>query len=81
QLFEAICAFARSLNYEIIAEGIETPEQHRACNSMNVSRVQGFKYSKPLTVESFEKRYLLKVWREGEEKCSSKHFLNSPSNF
>ncbi|MBS9998981.1 EAL domain-containing protein [Vibrio alginolyticus] len=68
QLFEAICAFARSLNYEIIAEGIETPEQHRACNSMNVSRVQGFKYSKPLTVESFEKRYLLKVWREGVGK-------------
>ncbi|WP_425667786.1 two-component system response regulator (plasmid) [Vibrio tubiashii] len=60
QLFEAICAFARSLDYETVAEGIETTEQSLACSCMNVSRVQGFKYSKPLTANSFEKQYLLK---------------------
>jgi diguanylate cyclase (GGDEF)-like protein len=62
QLFRAICAFASSLDYEIVAEGIETPAQHRACSDTHqVSRVQGFKYSKPITVESFEKQYLTRV--------------------
>ncbi|KGY09979.1 GGDEF domain-containing response regulator [Vibrio sinaloensis] len=58
QLFRAICAFATSLDYEIVAEGVETPSQHRACYDMQVSRVQGYKYSKPITVESFENKYL-----------------------
>ncbi|MEZ9398350.1 putative bifunctional diguanylate cyclase/phosphodiesterase [Vibrio splendidus] len=58
QLFRAICAFASSLDYEIVAEGIETPAQHRVCDDAQVSRVQGYKYSKPITVESFEKQFL-----------------------
>lgn len=58
QLFKAICAFASSLDYEIVAEGIETPAQHRACSDAQVSRVQGYKYSKPVAVESFEKQFL-----------------------
>ncbi|AIW17779.1 EAL domain-containing protein [Vibrio coralliilyticus] len=58
QLFRAICAFASSLDYETVAEGIETPAQHKACSDAKVSRVQGYKYSKPITVESFEKQYL-----------------------
>lgn len=58
QLFKAICAFASSLDYEIVAEGIETPAQHRACSDAGVSRVQGYKYSKPVAVESFEKQFL-----------------------
>lgn len=57
RLFRAICAFADSLGYETVVEGVETIEQHQICQSMQVTRVQGFKYSKPLTAAAFETQF------------------------
>ncbi|WP_417310915.1 EAL domain-containing protein [Devosia sp.] len=50
-LLPAICAFAHSLGYETVAEGIETEEQKEACKALSVGRLQGFLFAKPMPAE------------------------------
>ncbi|ASA57658.1 putative bifunctional diguanylate cyclase/phosphodiesterase [Vibrio gazogenes] len=57
-LLKAICAFAHSLGYETVAEGIETEEQKQFCQALNVNRLQGYLFSQPLSAESFENNWL-----------------------
>ncbi|MEH0740447.1 EAL domain-containing protein [Vibrio cholerae] len=57
QLFTAICLFATSLEYDTVAEGIETEFQSSLCQGVGVARHQGYFYSQPLPVEEFEKKY------------------------
>jgi diguanylate cyclase (GGDEF)-like protein len=47
----------KTLNKIIIAEGVETIEQLNYLIENNCDRVQGYYYSKPLTIEDFEKKY------------------------
>ncbi|PMH39211.1 putative bifunctional diguanylate cyclase/phosphodiesterase [Vibrio cyclitrophicus] len=58
QLFTAICAFSHSLEYDTVAEGIETEIHDAICKEVGVTRLQGFYYSKPLPVMTFESKYL-----------------------
>ncbi|QMV16723.1 putative bifunctional diguanylate cyclase/phosphodiesterase [Vibrio spartinae] len=60
-LLKAICAFAHSLGYETVAEGIETEEQKQLCQSLNVNRLQGYLFSQPISAESFENNWLQSV--------------------
>jgi diguanylate cyclase (GGDEF)-like protein len=54
----AIVAFARTLDIEIIAKGIETDAQFALCKSLNFSRLQGKYYDSALPCEGFESRWL-----------------------
>ncbi len=44
----AIIAMARSLDLEVIAEGVETREQEKMLRGLGCSRMQGYLYSKPV---------------------------------
>lgn len=41
-----------------LAEGVETEKQHKLLQQFNCDYAQGYFYSKPIDVESFEKKYM-----------------------
>jgi EAL domain-containing protein (putative c-di-GMP-specific phosphodiesterase class I) len=46
----------------VVAEGIESMEQVEALSKMDCDFIQGYVYSKPISVDEFE------VWRERYEE-------------
>ena len=53
-LCKAIIDMAHNLGIKVIAEGIETEEQHSMLKEMGCDYGQGYLYSKPLTIADFE---------------------------
>ncbi len=56
-LLEALVSFARKMKTRVIAEGIETPAELRAVQSLGVEYGQGFLMARPMAIEkisSFE---------------------------
>ena len=53
----AILGLAKSLNLQVIAEGVETADQHQFLIDNNCDCAQGFLYSKPMTVAAFSSWY------------------------
>lgn len=56
-IINAIISMAQSLNYQVIAEGIETPEQYNLLMEMGCHIIQGYWFSKPLTADQFADFY------------------------
>ncbi len=54
-IIEAIIAMARSFNFKVLAEGVETQKQMDFLKQRNCDEVQGFLYSQPLTAKDLEK--------------------------
>jgi EAL domain-containing protein (putative c-di-GMP-specific phosphodiesterase class I) len=54
-IIQAIITMARSLNLEILAEGVETEEQMDFLKNLNCSEIQGFYFNKPLSSSDLEK--------------------------
>ncbi len=52
-LASAIIALAHDMNFEVVAEGVETEEQLRFLNERGCHAMQGYFVSKPLPAESF----------------------------
>ena len=52
-LTQAIIAMAHSLNLEIVAEGVETPEQLNFLKDNGCEFAQGFLFTKPLPANGF----------------------------
>ena len=50
----AIIGLARTLDLEVIAEGIETPAQQQFLISNNCEAGQGFLYGKPMSLVEFQ---------------------------
>ena len=48
RLVETIVAMAGGLNLGVVAEGVETPDQHQALRERGCNMVQGFFYSNPV---------------------------------
>lgn len=57
-LTEAIIVMAHKLGFKTIAEGVETEEQARILEGMGCDCAQGYLFSRPLPIDSFE-TYLL----------------------
>ena len=53
---------ARSLNLDVIAEGVETEEQLEMLNGLGCDKVQGYLFSRPLPPEEV-RGFLKKEWR------------------
>lgn len=50
-VIELVLGMAKSLNLDVIAEGVETPAQLNELRRMGVTRAQGFLWSKPIPSE------------------------------
>jgi len=46
-IVEGVVSMARSLGIEIVAEGVEAPEQARMLSEMGCDRLQGYLYARP----------------------------------
>lgn len=57
----SIVALAHNLNLLVVAEGIETEEQHQVLNQNGCDIGQGYFFSKPLTSWEFQKVFLKKA--------------------
>ena len=49
-----IIALAKGLNFKVLAEGIETPEQVTVLSEMGCDYAQGYWFSRPLSVQSID---------------------------
>lgn len=49
-----IIALAKGLDFKVLAEGIETPEQMDVLNKMGCDYAQGYWFSRPLTVQQVD---------------------------
>jgi EAL domain-containing protein (putative c-di-GMP-specific phosphodiesterase class I) len=52
-IVRTIIVMARSLNLEVIAEGVETDEQHQFLQDNGCNHFQGYKLGKPIPIEQF----------------------------
>ena len=52
---EAIISLAHVLDLEVIAEGVEEPEQLKTLSNIHCDYIQGFIWGKPLTQDEAEK--------------------------
>lgn len=50
----AIIAMAHNLGVDIIAEGVETPQQHALLEAFGCQRYQGYLFGKPMPADQFE---------------------------
>jgi EAL domain-containing protein (putative c-di-GMP-specific phosphodiesterase class I) len=49
-----IIAMSKSLNFDVIAEGVETEEQRKFLKKNGCTQYQGYLFGKPVPVEKFE---------------------------
>lgn len=61
QFLRAICAFSKALNFEVVAEGVETEFQKSICESLQVDRIQGYYFAKPMPAHELEDKWLNKL--------------------
>lgn len=54
-IIRTIIAMANSLNLEVIAEGVETEDQHSFLQSQSCNHYQGYLFGRPVPIEEFEK--------------------------
>lgn len=53
RVLKAIIVMAKSLNLDVIVEGVETIEQARLCREFGADMLQGFLFSRPLPPDDF----------------------------
>jgi diguanylate cyclase len=54
RLLKAMIVMAKSLDLEVIVEGIETLPQATLCRALGADKLQGFLFAKPLSPDDFE---------------------------
>jgi EAL domain-containing protein (putative c-di-GMP-specific phosphodiesterase class I) len=54
-IVRTIIAMAKSLNLDVIAEGVETEDQQKILQSYGCNRYQGYLFSRPVPIEDFER--------------------------
>ena len=56
-IVKAIILMAHTLGLQVVAEGVETPEQHRFLCSNGCDHLQGFLYARPIPAEEITKLF------------------------
>jgi EAL domain-containing protein (putative c-di-GMP-specific phosphodiesterase class I) len=56
-IVQTIVAMAKSLNLEVIAEGVETEEQFQILLNKSCTYFQGYLFGKPVPIEQFDKQF------------------------
>lgn len=64
KLIRSIVEFGASMGIEIVAEGVETPEQARALRRLGCGVLQGFAFSKPVPSDEIRRIAVEKIWKE-----------------
>ncbi|MCL4757295.1 MAG: EAL domain-containing protein [Rhodocyclaceae bacterium] len=54
-IVSAMIALGHRLGYEVVAEGVETADQHLWLKALGCNTYQGYYFSRPLAVEDFER--------------------------
>jgi diguanylate cyclase (GGDEF)-like protein/PAS domain S-box-containing protein len=57
-LVSTIIILAHALKLKVVAEGVETEKQSRQLLSLNCDEMQGYLFSKPLSADNFEARFM-----------------------
>ncbi len=57
-IVRTVVALARALRIIVVAEGVETAEQFQLLADEGVERVQGYHFSRPLSVEAFAQKFI-----------------------
>ncbi|MFK7816371.1 MAG: EAL domain-containing protein, partial [Gammaproteobacteria bacterium] len=57
-IVKGIIALAKSLNLEVLAEGVETGEQQKLLEEEGCDYIQGYYIGKPMKAEGFEREFL-----------------------
>jgi EAL domain-containing protein (putative c-di-GMP-specific phosphodiesterase class I) len=55
EIIRDLVAMARSLNLDMVAEGVEQPEQLEFLQQQGCHQYQGYLFSKPLPLEEFHR--------------------------
>ncbi len=58
KMIRSIIAIGHGLNMEIVVEGVESPQQVHQLHALKADSLQGYYYSKPLTAQEAEARFL-----------------------
>ena len=58
-LVSTIISLAHALKLKVVAEGVETEEQHRLLHLLNCDEMQGYLFSEPVSAELFEAMLLV----------------------
>ena len=66
EITKSIIQLAHKLSIEVVAEGVETEEQHEFLSKLECDWVQGYLFSRPVPVENIEK-LLLGQWTSQNE--------------
>lgn len=61
KIVEMIILLGHQLDLDIVAEGVETARQFQLLKDMNCDKVQGFLFSKPESLATFDQQYMDKV--------------------
>ncbi len=59
---DAVIQLAHSLGLRVVAEGVETAEQHAALIALDCDELQGYYLAKPMTAEALREAGLLGSW-------------------
>lgn len=62
KVISSIIHMAKELDMEVLAEGVETPEEYNLLKDSKCDVVQGFLFDKPLPDDEFEKRLRVRVY-------------------
>lgn len=57
-ILEVIISLSKKMNMTVVAEGVETLQQVNMLADMGCEIFQGYYFSKPISVEEFEKKYM-----------------------
>ncbi|HMF57466.1 MAG TPA: EAL domain-containing protein [Pyrinomonadaceae bacterium] len=57
EIVRTILTLARNLGMEVVAEGVETTEQHKRLKSLECKYAQGYLFSRPVDADTIERLY------------------------